>query len=176
MVSSEFGPNGISTKPLNGIFAGKDILTIEQLDQKSFDRLNSQVELLEELLQGYRRSTLLRHVIVVSAVDSMAIGNYQGTVRKRFPFEAAVSRLGGKILNQELPSPEDPMFDYKILDIKASLPDAVLISHPNQELVQRAANVFQGTIGKIPIINTSIFEDPKVETCGALVALTLGKI
>lgn len=173
--------------PIDGIFAGKDILSVSQFDQRSFDKLFSVVEQMEQILRTQTTSTLLRGVVIISVFDKMNIS--AKTIKTRFAFESSILRLGGSSpLYQELPAIDDPYFDYRILDIKGAMPDAIIITHPDEDLILRAASVLRSTQGIIPLINAGVFDNVAEDNPlfaqlenglaprEALLAMVLGKI
>lgn len=152
-----FHPGPELLVPIEGNFAGKDVLSMTQFDQTSLDRLSSVTARMKETLRTRTTPAILQGVIIISAFDEMSIN--KNTIKSRLPFESSVLRLGGpNPIHQELPRADDPEFDYKILDIKAASPDAVIITHPQEEFVLRVASVFRSVRGITPLINARVFE------------------
>jgi aspartate carbamoyltransferase catalytic subunit len=181
-----YHPNPEILVPINGDFAGKDIVSISQFDQKSLDLLFSTAHQMEMRLVSKQIPPLLHGVVIIS------VGNVNFD-RNRFCFESAALRLGTpSSLYIETPSSDDPYFDYRVLDIKAASPDIILISEQSGEMILRVAKALRSVEKVTPIINKSVIEkvnhadDPRwlhydEETNGlpvsmALLALVLGKI
>lgn len=70
---------------------GKNILTVEQFDKSDIERIISLSETLENNLKSKGESNLLVGKIMASLF-------FEPSTRTRFSFEAAMQRLGGKII------------------------------------------------------------------------------
>jgi len=141
--------------PIEGDFAGKDILSMSQFSRRSLERLFDVSGQIEGYLETDSVPRLLdgAHAALIFAEPS---------TRTRGSFGSAVLHLGGyePLTDPYLklfPNIEDPEFDFRILDYKAVLGDGGLIvmRHPQEGAVRKAAEVLRDVAPKVvvPIIN-----------------------
>lgn len=145
-----FHPGPELLVPIEGDFAGKDILSMSQFDRASLEKLFIVSERMEQYLQTNSVPRLL---------EGTQIGLIfaEGSTRTSGSFRHAALKLGGDTLRSEtFPMIERQEFDYKVLDFKVFCRGGlIVIRHPQEGAVAKAAEVLGSTYPEIvvPIIN-----------------------
>lgn len=138
---AEFHPEKI-----NGDFRGKDILSMEQFDPNSIDKLFKVTKEMSEIAKNAKPSKILEGNIV-------SLLFYEPSSRTMNSFDAATKQLGGDTLVEKDPRrlssvAKDESFPDTIKTFE-SYCDAIVIRHPEVGSAQKAAIAAK----KVPVIN-----------------------
>lgn len=146
-----FHPNPELLIPIEGNFSGKDILSLDQFDQVSLEKLFMVTEKMQASLKNREIPPLLNGIQVALIFADSAI-----SIRTRMSFGAAVAYLGGNKYNQDnFRLVEDPLFEKNVLDYKAKIGDGGLIvmRHSQEGAVIYAAGILRSVPTNVPIVN-----------------------
>lgn len=149
-------PEKFEPRPLKGDFAGKDILSAVQLDAESLDSIYQLSTRLDSLLKHQSPPQIMERTIILGLIPYSSFNDFEA-------FQSSAIKLGARISTQTLPSITDPGFEYKVLDIKSSLPDGILISDNHGNLAENVSRVLRSTRINIPLINSAVLHSPDLE-------------
>jgi aspartate carbamoyltransferase catalytic subunit len=126
---------------INGNFKGKDILSLDQFDKPSIQKLFNTAAKIKESIPSNALSNMLTTLLF-----------YEPSSRTFGSFSAAIKRLGGLTIEiQNAPQTSSVAKGETLEDtvkVFASYSDAIIIRHPEMGSAQKAANAV-----KVPVIN-----------------------
>lgn len=133
---------------INGIFKGKDILSLDQFSPKDFEILFPLTSKMKEIASNAKPSNILNGNIIVLVF-------YEPSSRTFSSFSAAVKQLGGQTVEIQNPKEFSSMAKGETLEdtirVLEAYCDAIVIRHPEVGTAQKAADVAKF----IPIINAA---------------------
>lgn len=132
---------------INGNFKGKDILSMEQFDLASIDRLFKVTREMSETAKNARPPQIL-------SGNTIALVFCEPSSRTRLSFDAATKKLGGQTITfNEDPQQFSPVVDRKVFEAKIQtievLCNTIVLRHPEKDSAQKAADV----AFHVPVIN-----------------------
>lgn len=135
-----------SSKKINGDFRGKDILSLEQFDIVSIEKLFRITEEMAQIAKNARPSDLLKGNIVTLLF-------YEPSSRTFGSFSAAVKQLGGQTVEIQNPQQFSSVSKGETLEdtirVFEAYCDAIVIRHPKKGAASNAGDAAQF----VPIIN-----------------------
>lgn len=139
-------PTEQSLEKINGTFAGHDILSLDQFDRTSLDKVFARTQSVKETLEqdGLHPQTLQGNIVTLLF--------YEPSSRTRGSFDAATKRMGGNTIVVENPqqfssAAKGESFKDTIRTFE-NYSDVIVLRHPQTGSAQIAADA-----AKIPIIN-----------------------
>lgn len=145
-----FHPGPELLVPIEGNFAGKDVLSMSQFDRASLEILFDVSEQMERQLEANSVPKLLEGI-------QIGLIFAEASTRTSGSFGSVVLNLGGKFLrSDDFPRVENPKFVFKVIELKVLCQGGIIVMrHPQEGAVVKAAEVLRSTYPEIvvPIIN-----------------------
>ncbi len=126
------------------MFKGKDIVSIGDLSKSDMERIFEVAEEMIPIAKGERKSDLLKGYILANLF-------FEPSTRTRMSFEAAMYRLGGKVLGFSNPSSTSLSKGETLADtvrMMDAYSDVIVIRHPLEGAARLAAEFAEN-----PVIN-----------------------